>query len=61
MDAATDWPREPSGDKDVATTGEGRRSNVVNDGDNGDDGDGDGDDGDVEDWTGVLYGDAADP
>ena len=45
--------------RDDATTREGRRSVVANDGD-------DGDDGDVVDWTGVdltgvLYGDAADP
>ena len=59
MDAAADWLREPSGDEDNATTREGRRSDVANDGDDGDDGD------DVVwtgvDWTGVLYGDAADP
>ena len=39
----------------------GRRSDVPNNGNNGDNGDGDGDNGDVVDWTGVLYGDAADP
>ena len=48
-DAAADWPREPSRNEDGATTGEGRRSDVVNNGIDGDNGYGEGDDGDVVD------------
>ncbi len=46
-----DWPREPSGDEDDVTTGEGRRSDVASNGGNGDNGN-------IVDWTGVLYGTA---
>ncbi len=48
-DAAADWPREPSGDKDDANTSKGKRSNVVSNGNDGDNGDGDGNNGNVVD------------